>query len=160
FVDCPRGHGFRGLDRLQRVRDQGLSGPGGRVAKILVVDDDLASNVVMSKALTNDGHIARTAFNGEEGVRRFSAERCELLITDLQMPKLDGVGMIGRLQSLGLLEGVPVILVSTKDERDVIRIAHELGAADVIVKPIEATALQFRVRRVLERKRSNSSGPK
>ena len=44
------------------------------MAKILVVDDDLANNVVISKALTSDGHTTRTAFTGEEGLKRFAPE--------------------------------------------------------------------------------------
>ena len=52
------------------------------MAKILVVDDDLANNVVISKALTSDGHTTRTAFTGEEGLKRFATESFELLITE------------------------------------------------------------------------------
>jgi len=128
------------------------------VAKILVADGDLTSQVAMGKALAADGHVTRTAFTGEEAVQRFSADTFELLITELSLPKIDGVALIGRLRERGLLERVPFILVASTNEREAYRIAHELGALDVITKPIEPVTVQTRVRRAIDRFRSGQTG--
>jgi CheY-like chemotaxis protein len=128
------------------------------VAKILVVDGDLTSQVAIGKALAADGHVTRTAFTGEEALQRFTTDRFEMLITELALPKLDGVALVGRLRERGALEGVPFILVAAEKERDAYRIAHELGAHDVLTKPVDVPTVQARVRRALDRFRSGQVG--
>ncbi len=127
------------------------------MAKILVCDDDLGANVMIAKALTLDGHVARTAFNGEEALKRFAAERFDLLIIDVFMPKMSGAELVARLRAQGALDDVPVILCSGRDERELNRIAEEVGAADAIAKPLELADLRARVRRALEKKRAGHS---
>lgn len=80
------------------------------MAHILVVDDDEQFRAMLTQMLTQDGHQVTVATDGEEGLRLVGQARPELVITDILMPKKDGMDLILELNRTG--QKIPVIAVS------------------------------------------------
>ena len=89
-----------------------------------------------------------TAENGEEGVAIFERGMFDVVITDLYMPKLDGIGVIERLRAGALNRRVPILVLTTDSDRDIRHRAQSAGATGWIVKPFEQQGLVSSIRRV------------
>ncbi|MEW6095184.1 MAG: response regulator [bacterium] len=101
--------------------------------KVLVIDDNRFILRVIKSKLTSGGLEVLTAIDGEEGVQKAFAEKPDLVITDIMMPKLDGFGVYHELQRNPQTQKIPVIfLTALGEERDEL---EELGPAAVIFKP-------------------------
>ena len=120
--------------------------------EILIIDDDEAIRHLLALHLRGQGYATATASDGLAGVERCAAQRPALVLCDLRMPGLDGLGVIEALHAD--YPGLPAIVVSgTGDLGDAIQ-ALKLGAWDFITKPIEDFAvLDHAVSRALERAR-------
>ena len=82
--------------------------------RILVVDDDLSSREAVARILAEEGYDAAVAADGEEASGLLASFCPDLVVTDLEMPRLDGRGLLRRVRQLR--PGTPVILVSAHDE--------------------------------------------
>ncbi len=80
------------------------------MARILVVDDDRALCDLLHDLLTEAGHEVRCAHHGLAALDEIGRGRPDLVVTDVQMPRLDGLGLLARLAETGV--GVPVVLMS------------------------------------------------
>lgn len=116
--------------------------------KILVVDDEPRYVRLMEANLVSAGYSVITAENGQEAVRVVDEERPDLVLLDVMMPVLDGIGACERIRRFS---NIPIIMVTARgDERD--RVAGlDVGADDYVVKPYSVTELLARVRAVLWR---------
>jgi DNA-binding response OmpR family regulator len=107
--------------------------------RILVVDDDLHSRDAVASILAEEGYDAQVAADGEEASELLSSWCPDLIVTDLDMPRLDGRGLLRRVRELR--PGTPVILLSAHDE---------IGAGTEIEgffsKPVELESLLARIR--------------
>ena len=120
--------------------------------KILVVDDEQLLVKGIKFNLENDGYEVLTAFDGEEAVRLAEEQRADLIILDLMMPKLDGLGACARIREFS---DVPIIMLTAKaDDMDKL-MGFEQGADDYLTKPFNILELKARVRALLRR-----SGPR
>ena len=122
------------------------------MARILVIDDDEEHRTLVRAVLVRSGHEVEQAADGEEGVRLFEEHRPDLVITDINMPGLDGHAVISALRSTRA--NVPIIAISgggavAKDE--LLLKAASLGAGEVIMKPFEPPQLVGAVGRALAR---------
>lgn len=118
---------------------------------ILIVDDDEINRRILGK-LFSDFYEVREAKNGREGLEQILDERsrfCAILL-DVQMPEMDGIEVLRRLQVLNLLEEIPVFLITAESGRDVMQEAYQLGVMDVISKPVVSYVVLRRVRSVIE----------
>lgn len=124
-------------------------------SRILVVDDDPAIHEVLDGYLGISGYALEHAENGEEGVEKMLAHPPDLLIVDVQMPILDGFGLLERVKANPLLAHIPVIMLSSLNRPNIKVKGLQLGADDYVVKPFDASELMARVsvalRRSLER---------
>ena len=116
--------------------------------KILVVDDNLDSRDLIHLHLTTEGYTVVTASNGQEGLYLASAERPDLIITDINMPELDGIELIRQLRAQREFETLP-ILVLTAFGRDQMDQAINSGANRALNKPAHFDALIDDVRELL-----------
>ncbi len=121
------------------------------MARVLVIDDDEGMRTLMKAMLVGVGHEVEEAVDGEDGLRIFRERPANLVITDINMPGMDGHEVIKAFRKLH--EGVPILAVSgggavSKD--DLLLSAAALGAAEVITKPFEFTQLVGAVQRALE----------
>jgi DNA-binding response OmpR family regulator len=116
--------------------------------KILIVEDDLALSDVISFTLSRAGFEIIVAYDGLSALHTWEQEQPDLVVLDLNLPKLDGFAVCRHLCSHGT---VPIIMLSVRnDDADVVK-GLELGADDYIVKPFSPTQLVARVRAVLRR---------
>ena len=124
--------------------------------KILVVEDNyiLAKNIVKYLSLQGaKGEFVRT---GEEGLTKLSEETFSLVILDLNLPGMDGLGMLGKLRN-ELRSTVPVvILTSSSTSDDVIR-GLEAGADDYVAKPFDYGVLLARIHAVVRRESNDKA---
>jgi DNA-binding NtrC family response regulator len=118
------------------------------VASLLIVDDDPDLRDLLSDLLMVDGHDIRTAPDGIEALRALDVRFPQLVISDLEMPALDGQAMIHRMfvENLGR-ENVPVILMSASPRLH--EAAEAAGTPYAIAKPFSIDSLQALVERAL-----------
>lgn len=127
--------------------------PARRAAssKILVVDDDAINRRILGK-LFSEYYAVLEAENGRTGldqILRWQDELCAVLL-DVQMPEMDGIEVLRHMRWLGLLEKIPVFLITAESGPDVMREAYDLGVMDVISKPVVSYVVLRRVRSVIE----------
>lgn len=118
---------------------------------ILAIDDDAATLGLLEDLLSLSGFNVFTAGEGHEGIKLFTEERPDLVITDIQMPRMDGLELLQRVRSVD--DSVPVILVTGHGDLDNAVRALRRGAHDFLLKPINADILLNTVRKGLEHSR-------
>ena len=126
---------------------------GGRV---LVVDDSPVNRMVLTKALSADGHTAVTAENGLQALEVLTSPdpaSVDVVLLDLEMPELDGYETLARIKADDRLRHLPVIVISSVDELDSVVRCIENGATDYLPKPFDAALLRARLNSSLAEKR-------
>jgi cyclic di-GMP phosphodiesterase len=116
--------------------------------KILVVDDEEAIREVISTLLDSQGLQCTTASNGKLGLEAFRKDTFDLVLSDIVMPEMDGLKLLGELRLDD--PDVPVIMVTAMHDISIALEAIRAGAYDYILKPFEKDQLYLSVRRALE----------
>jgi DNA-binding response OmpR family regulator/Tfp pilus assembly protein PilZ len=120
-------------------------------ARVLVVDDDRGYLGEAVAALSARGHRVETARNGLDGLSKAMREPPDLVVSDVQMPTMDGWQLLRLLRSRAKTADIPVIFLTTLDgEAERLR-GYELGVDDYIAKPFRGEELLLRVNRLLGR---------
>ncbi|MDQ0396482.1 sigma-54-dependent transcriptional regulator [Labrys monachus] len=114
---------------------------------VLIADDDPVQRRLLEAMVRRFGYHARLADGGEAALREIEAGRIDLVILDLVMPDLDGMGVLGRLRAKGI--AVPVIVQTAHGSIDAVISAMRAGAADFVVKPVGGERLQISIRNAL-----------
>ena len=128
-----------------------------RAARILIVDDDATFRLTTGALLQADGHEVDSAPDGQQAVERLRDKQFDLLLVDLRMPGIDGLGLVEALRLWG--HGVPILMISGFGTVDSAVRALHLGADDFLLKPVEPDVLSARVGDLLERRpRTDGSG--
>ncbi len=123
-------------------------------ATILVVDDEPQIRRTMRTTLSEHGYSIVEARTGEEALGKFSAERPDLVLLDMNMPGMDGLETCREIRSGS---DVPIIMLTVRNaERDKVR-ALDAGADDYVVKPFGIQELLARIRAALRRSSANLS---
>lgn len=124
-----------------------------RGARILVADDNKVNRLLMARNLELQGHKVSTAENGLVALRMLGAERFDLLLLDMEMPELDGFGVLERMAADADLRAVPAIVTSSLEGVSHVARCLELGADDFLHKPVNPVLLKARIGSSLEKKR-------
>lgn len=103
--------------------------------KILVIDDAEFILESTSTLLSFEGYEVITASDGEEGVAAALDKRPDLILCDIQMPRLDGYGVIEKIRSTDHTQSIPFIFLTAYTEKQNMRMGMEKGADDFLVKP-------------------------
>ncbi|MET0930801.1 MAG: SpoIIE family protein phosphatase [Aeromicrobium sp.] len=122
---------------------------GGGRARVLVVDDNSDMRTYVA-GLLRELYDVVTAGDGLEALERVEESRPDLILTDVMMPRLDGFGLLARLQDDPRSTSIPVIMLSARAGEEGTVEGLEAGAADYLVKPFAARELLARVRVNLE----------
>lgn len=116
-------------------------------APILLIDDSLSIRKFVGRMLENAGYQVDTAVDGEDGLRKASAQSYRMIITDLEMPKLNGFEVIQSLRSRPQTQQTPVVVMTTRAGDKHRQMAINIGANSYIAKPVEERALLQEVER-------------
>src|SRR5262245_35949191 len=115
--------------------------------QILVVDDEPNLRRVLRAQLERDGYDVHTAEDGEQALALLSDHHIDLVITDLRMPKIDGMELLRRIGALE--EGTPVVMITAHGTVDTAVEALKTGAFDYITKPFDQDDVRTIVRKAL-----------
>jgi len=116
--------------------------------KVLVVDDDRVLADVVAFTLRRDGFDVIQAYDGTAGLQRWRDEQPDLIILDVNMPKMDGFQVCRQIRTEA---ETPIILLTVREEEDDIVSGLEIGADDYIVKPFSPRQLVARIKAILRR---------
>ena len=111
------------------------------MASILVVEDDPTIRELVRLHLSSASHEVLTAVDGLQGLQMAVSNRPDVIISDVQMPNMDGFGMLAAVRANEQTSSIPVIFLTALDDRDNFRKSMNLGADDFLSKPVKRAEL-------------------
>lgn len=128
------------------------------MAKILVIEDDKLMQEALSGVLESIGHNVHCEGDGRAGFENFQQNAYDLVITDLRMAGIDGLGVIREIKAKN--PDMPVIMITGYPTVETSVEAIKSGATDFITKPFEISMVEVAIRQALEKKGQTNSGIK
>lgn len=119
------------------------------MAKILVVDDSNSIRDMVSFTLKSAGYQTVEAKDGCEGLTKAQAESFDLVISDVNMPNMDGITLCTELRKLPSFKFIPVLMLTTESSTDMKMRGKEAGATGWLVKPFNPEKLLATIKRVV-----------
>jgi two-component system chemotaxis response regulator CheY len=120
------------------------------MATILVVDDSNSLRQLVAATLEQAGHWVTQARDGADGLMAAQTARFDLVISDVNMPVMDGLTMIRKLRALPASRHTPILILTTEMDPLKRKEARDAGATGWIVKPFNPDQLLATVRKVLD----------
>jgi two-component system, chemotaxis family, chemotaxis protein CheY len=120
------------------------------VARILVVDDSTTMRQMVSFTLTDNGHEVTEAADGNKALAEAKAGKFELVITDVNMPGMNGLDLVKSLRAMPEFKFTPILVLTTEAGADVKNRGREVGATGWIVKPFSPEILLQTLKKVLD----------
>ena len=133
--------------RYDEVLPEETSSSESQDARLLLVDDSLSIRKFVGKMLESAGYQIDTAVDGEDGLRKASAAAYRMILTDLEMPKLNGFEVIQALRSRPETKETPIVVMTTRAGDKHRQMALSIGANSYIAKPVEERMLLQEVER-------------
>ncbi len=121
-------------------------------SRILVIDDDVTACLYLGRTLSAAGHQIQTAETGARAIAHLQSQPFDLILLDVIMPVLSGLELLQWLKANPALKHLPVVMISSQDDLDILIKCIELGAEDYLYKPLNAVLMRARVHACLERK--------
>lgn len=118
-------------------------------ANILTVDDSASIRMTTKIALSNAGYQVTEAVDGQDGLTKAKGATFDLIVTDLNMPNMNGLEMIEALRQSPAHTGIPIIFLTTESDADMKARAKAAGATGWLTKPFDAENLVKIVKKVL-----------
>src|ERR1039458_3522281 len=120
---------------------------------VLVVDDSAAIRKILTRVLRQTGMAVQTireAGDGQEALALMAQHRIDLVLSDINMPKMDGLQLLASLKASPLWQSVPVVMITTEGGETKVAEAVRLGAAGYVRKPFTADQIKEKLVRILE----------
>ncbi|MBF0595062.1 MAG: response regulator [Candidatus Omnitrophica bacterium] len=117
--------------------------------KVLVIDDDLVSGVLMKSRLTKAGYEVSRAINGEQGLNAVQADPPALIILDVEMPEMNGYTFVVEIQKFNKFKDIPVIVLTAHEENR--KIFARKGISNYLLKPVDFDVLLGLMEKLLAR---------
>lgn len=133
--------------------------PDDKKTRILIIDDDVGFRDLLRIQLIGAGYQVRVAEDGVEGGRMLLEQPPDLIVSDVNMPFLDGFELLSLLRADESTASIPVILLSGRSDGDTMAKAVELGAADYLTKPVTRDQLLESIEACLVRAKKARSTP-
>jgi len=121
---------------------------------ILVADDDPTHRMVLQEVLEQAGNRVVTAEDGETALALFAQAKPDVVLLDVDMPKMDGYAVCEQIRELETDRETPILIVTGLDDSESVKRAYDAGATDFVSKPIPWPILAHRLRYVLRTSRS------
>lgn len=115
---------------------------------VLAIDDSRTIRELLHQALGKAGFTVTTANDGVEGVEAFNQSEVDVVITDINMPRMDGFGVIDAIRGGNVNSRVPILVLTTESGDDLKARARKSGATGWIVKPFDDAGLIAALKRV------------
>ena len=123
-----------------------------RIYSLLLVDDEEANRLLLTRRLHQGGYAVTGAENGRQALEMMRLEHFDLVLLDMYMPVMDGLATLDAIKSNPILEATTVIMLTAANTREHVVHSLSLGAVDYLVKPVNPAELMQRVRFCLENK--------
>ena len=117
-------------------------------ATVLLADDDEMIRALVEERLTADGYLVVTAESGDEALKKVTETIPTVVVLDWMMPGLGGPEVCKRLKENEATAHIPVLLLTSRDREDDIRMGFDCGADDYLTKPFDLGELQDALRRL------------
>jgi DNA-binding response OmpR family regulator len=121
-------------------------------ARILLVEDDQSLIELLDLVLTNSGYAMTSVTDGSHVFDRVSAEKPDLIILDIMLPKLNGFEICQRIKTTPFLKHIPILILSALVQKDEIELGIRMGADIYITKPFQNHHLLEAVETLLKRR--------
>ena len=119
------------------------------MAHVLTVDDSVSLRKLVANALATAGHQVTEAANGTDALNAVKLLKFDLVISDLNMPVMDGLTFIRNLRNLAAYKHTPILVLTTDMDPAKKKAAKESGATGWLVKPFDPDQLLATIRKVL-----------
>jgi two-component system chemotaxis response regulator CheY len=116
--------------------------------KVLAIDDSRTIRGLLKQVMEDAGYVCICAEDGVLGVARFNEENPDVVITDINMPNMDGFGVIASIRNGTANRSVPILILTTESADSMKDRARKAGATGWIVKPFEDAAIISMIQRV------------
>jgi len=124
--------------------------------KVLLIEDDEQIMGLLKAYFETKGHTVTEAGDGVDGLERFNADRPELVLLDIGLPRLDGWGV---LEAIRAENPVPVVLLTALDDTESVVKGLALGADDYLIKPFDVRELDARIQAIMRRIEKGADQP-
>ena len=118
--------------------------------RILAVDDSASVRQMVSFTLRKAGYEVVEAVDGKDGLAKASAEKFDLIITDLNMPNMDGIQLITAARKLPGYSFIPILMLTTESQAEKKDAGRKAGATGWIVKPFDTEHLIAAAQKVIK----------
>ncbi len=117
--------------------------------KILIVDDSESIREVLAFSLQNAGYEVLQACDGIDALKFFQGQPIDLLLTDYHMPNMNGLELIGNVRKIDEYRFVPILVLTTENQTNIIQDAKNAGATGWLLKPFSSEKLLQTLRKVI-----------
>jgi two-component system, chemotaxis family, chemotaxis protein CheY len=117
--------------------------------QILIADDSKSIREVLAFSLTNAGYEVFVARDGMDALNFFDGRSIDLLLTDYYMPNMNGLELIEKIRELDHYKNIPVLVLTTENQRSMIKEAKDLGATGWLLKPFSTDKLIQTLRKMI-----------
>ena len=117
--------------------------------KIFVVEDDMDLNRFVSLSLRNSNYEVVSCFNGLEALEKMDEEKCDLLLTDIMMPKMNGFELAESVRATD--KTMPIIFMTAKDDKPSKMLGYNIGIDEYVTKPFDIDILLMTIKAILRR---------
>ena len=145
-----RGFLNRRFDRLKVCLRPPIWKLGGGMTEVmaLIVDDSSVMRKIVERSLRQaglDALVVREASSGVEGLEILRTERVDLILSDINMPAMDGLEFVRQIKAQNLAPGSPIVMITTESSEEHVKQAIQAGARGYIRKPFTAEQVKERV---------------
>ncbi|MEY3288102.1 MAG: hypothetical protein RLZZ419_344 [Pseudomonadota bacterium] len=119
------------------------------IKTVLVIDDDTFQHQIINDALRDENYKMISMFNGESALTLLLRTRPDLILMDINMPDYNGMEILQKIKGYKHLDGVPIIMITSNQSKNMIIESIQKGAVNYIVKPFTRTLMVEKVRAAL-----------
>ncbi|ULQ58923.1 response regulator [Brucepastera parasyntrophica] len=118
-------------------------------ASILIVDDSVSIRQSVRFILEQSGYTVFEASDGVEALKRLGEQKIQLIITDVNMPNMDGLTLVKKVRETASVKFVPILVLTTESQGSVVEEGKKAGATGWIVKPFDDQKLIDTIKKVI-----------